>query len=49
LRNGIAISTLLHFGVVLAAVYGLAGWVLLVSSNIKAFQLYQRQAKATSR
>jgi len=33
----------------LAAVYGLAGWVLLVSSNIKAFQLYQRQAKATSR
>ncbi len=32
----------------LAAVYGLAGWVLLVSSNIKAFQLYQRQIRATS-
>ncbi len=32
----------------LAAVYGLAGWVLLVSSNIKAFQLYQRQVRAAS-
>ncbi len=27
----------------LAAVYGLAGWVLLVSANIKAFQNYQQQ------
>ncbi len=30
----------------LAAVYGLAGWVLLVSSDIKAFQLYLRQVRA---
>ncbi len=30
----------------LASVYGLAGWVLLVSTNIKAFQLYQRQLRA---
>ena len=32
----------------LASVYGLAGWVLLVSTNIKAFQLYQQQVRATS-
>ena len=31
---------------VLASVYGLAGWVLLVSTNIKAFQRYQRRARA---
>jgi hypothetical protein len=31
----------------LASVYGLAGWVLLVSTNIKAFQLYQQQVRAT--
>ena len=30
----------------LASVYGLAGWVLLVSPNIKAFQLYQRQLRS---
>jgi len=30
----------------LAAVYGLAGWVFLVSSNITAFQFYQRQVRA---
>lgn len=30
----------------LASVYGLAGWVLLVSANIKAFQLYQRQVRS---
>ncbi|MBT3332597.1 MAG: hypothetical protein HOK21_03270 [Rhodospirillaceae bacterium] len=30
----------------LAAIYGLAGWVLLVSPNIKAFQQYQRQLRA---
>jgi hypothetical protein len=30
----------------LAAVYGLAGWVLLVSPNIKGFQKYQRQLRA---
>jgi len=49
-------STLLFMGAALpsswsisispAAVHGLAGWVLLVSSNIKAFQLYQRQTRA---
>ncbi len=48
--------TLLFFGttlppswpisIALASVYGLAGWVLLVSANIKAFQLYQRQLRA---
>jgi len=30
----------------LAAVYGLAGWVLLVSPNIKGFQKHQRQLQA---
>lgn len=30
----------------LASVYGLAGWVLLVSANIKAFQLYQRRLRS---
>ncbi len=30
----------------LASVYGLAGWVLLVSPNIKAFQHYQRQLRS---
>lgn len=30
----------------LASVYGLAGWVLLVSTNIKAFQHYQRQLRS---
>ena len=34
--------------IALASVYGLAGWVLLVSSNIKAFQLYQRQLRSLS-
>ncbi len=36
------------FAIGLASVYGLAGWVLLVSTNIKAFQLYQQQVQATS-
>lgn len=36
------------FAIGLASVYGLAGWVLLVSTNIKAFQLYQQQVRATS-
>jgi hypothetical protein len=32
----------------LAAVYGLAGWVLLVSANIKAFQNYQLRLRSAS-
>ena len=36
------------FAIGLASVYGLAGWVLLVSINIKAFQLYQQQVRAIS-
>ncbi|MBT4488524.1 MAG: hypothetical protein HOK30_23980 [Rhodospirillaceae bacterium] len=34
--------------IALAATYGLAGWVLLVSSNIKAFQYYQKQIRAAA-
>jgi len=36
------------FAIGLASVYGLAGWVLLVSTDIKAFQLYQQQVRAIS-
>ena len=36
------------FSIALAATYGLAGWVLLVSSNIKAFQYYQKQIRAAA-
>ena len=36
------------FAIGLASIYGLAGWVLLVSPNIKAFQLYQQQVRSAA-
>ena len=36
------------FAISLAALYELAGWVLLVSANIKAFQHYQQQLRSTT-
>ena len=43
---GTALPSSWPISIALASVYGLAGWGLLVSTNIKAFQLYQRRLRA---
>ena len=46
LAMGTALPSSWPISIGFAMVYGLAGWVLLVSANIKAFQHYQRQIRS---